>query len=67
LNRLVLYSNPSHYAGITEIPELLSFCAEHNVLAQIEEIPMQQIQTAFGHMVRSDIRYRLVVDMRSLR
>jgi uncharacterized zinc-type alcohol dehydrogenase-like protein len=52
--------------GIAETQELLDFCAEHGVLSQIEVIPMQQIETAFDRMVRSDIKYRFVIDMRSL-
>ena len=51
--------------GIAETQELLDFCAEHGVLAQVETIPLQQIEVAFGRMVRSDIKYRFVIDMRS--
>jgi alcohol dehydrogenase (NADP+) len=53
--------------GITETQELLDFCAERGVLAQIEIIPIQQIQTAFDRMHRNDIEYRFVIDMQSLR
>lgn len=53
--------------GIAETQELLDFCAEHGVLSQIEVIPMQQIETAFDRIVRSDIKYRFVIDMHSLR
>jgi alcohol dehydrogenase (NADP+) len=52
--------------GIEETQELLDFCAEHGVVAQIEITPIQQIQTAFDRMVKSDIKYRFVIDMRSL-
>lgn len=53
--------------GIAETQELLNFCAEHNVLAQVETIPIQEIETAFQRMLRSDIKYRFVIDMASLR
>ena len=53
--------------GIEETEELLDFCAGHNILAQIETIPMQQIETAFERMARSEIKYRFVIDMKSLR
>jgi alcohol dehydrogenase (NADP+) len=53
--------------GIQETQELLDFCAEHGVLAQIETTPIEQIQTAFDRMVKSDIKYRFVIDMNSLK
>lgn len=52
--------------GIAETQELLDFCAQHGVLAQIEIIPVQQIQTAFDRMVKGDVKYRFVIDMKSL-
>lgn len=53
--------------GISETQKMLDFCAEHNVLADIEMIPMQEIETAFSRMLRSDIKYRFVIDMASLK
>jgi uncharacterized zinc-type alcohol dehydrogenase-like protein len=53
--------------GIEETQEMLDFCAEHGVMSEIEIIPMQEIETAFARMVKNDVRYRFVVDMRSLR
>jgi uncharacterized zinc-type alcohol dehydrogenase-like protein len=52
--------------GISETQELLEFCAEHEVLADIERIPVQQIETAYQRMVASDVKYRFVLDMSSL-
>jgi uncharacterized zinc-type alcohol dehydrogenase-like protein len=52
--------------GISETQELLEFCAEHDVLADIERIPVQQIETAYQRMVASDVKYRFVLDMSSL-
>ena len=53
--------------GINETQEFLDFCAERNILAQIETIPIQQIATAFERMARNEIKYRFVIDMKSLR
>jgi uncharacterized zinc-type alcohol dehydrogenase-like protein len=52
--------------GIRETQEMLDFCAAHDVLSEIEIIPMQAIETAFARMVKNDIKYRFVVDMQSL-
>ncbi len=53
--------------GIRETQEMLDFCAEHGVLSVVETIPMQQIETAFSRMLKNDIKYRFVVDMKSLK
>jgi alcohol dehydrogenase (NADP+) len=53
--------------GIAETQEMLDFCAEHGVLAQIEKTPIQKIEAAFDRMTRNDIKYRFVIDMQSLR
>jgi uncharacterized zinc-type alcohol dehydrogenase-like protein len=52
--------------GIGETQEMLDFCAEHGVLAETETIPIQQIETAFARMAKNDVRYRFVIDMKSL-
>lgn len=52
--------------GIRETQEMLDFCAEHGVLADIELIPIHQINEAYDRVVRSDVRYRFVIDMASL-
>jgi uncharacterized zinc-type alcohol dehydrogenase-like protein len=53
--------------GIKETQEMLDFCAENGVVAETETIPMQEIETAFARMVKNDVKYRFVVDMRSLK
>lgn len=53
--------------GIAETQELLDFCGEHNIVSEIEIIKMQDINTAYERMVRSDVRYRFVIDMASLK
>ena len=52
--------------GIKETQEMLDFCAKHNVLSDIELIPIDQINTAYERMVKSDVRYRFVIDIKSL-
>jgi uncharacterized zinc-type alcohol dehydrogenase-like protein len=56
----------SNIGGIAETQEMLDFCAEHNITADIELIDMQQINEAYERMEKSDVRYRFVVDMASL-
>lgn len=57
----------SGIGGLAETQEMLDFCAEHNILPDIEVIAMQDIQTAYDRMEASDIKYRFVIDMESLR
>lgn len=52
--------------GIAETQELLDFCGEHNIVSEIEIIKMQEINEAYQRMLKSDVRYRFVVDMTSL-
>jgi uncharacterized zinc-type alcohol dehydrogenase-like protein len=52
--------------GIAETQEMLDFCAQKEVVAEIEMIPMQKIETAYDRMQKSDVRYRFVIDMASL-
>lgn len=53
--------------GIAETQEMLDFCAEQGITADIEVIPMQGIETAYERMLRSDVKYRFVIDMQSLK
>jgi uncharacterized zinc-type alcohol dehydrogenase-like protein len=53
--------------GIAETQEMLDFCGEHNIVSEIEVIKMQEINEAYERMLRSDVRYRFVIDMASLR
>jgi len=53
--------------GIRETQEMLDFCAEHGVTADIELIRIQQIDQAFDRLMKSDVKYRFVVDMASLK
>ncbi|QOW11547.1 NAD(P)-dependent alcohol dehydrogenase [Kaistella flava (ex Peng et al. 2021)] len=53
--------------GIKETQEMLDFCGEHNILPEIEMINMQDINEAYERMLKSDVRYRFVIDMQSLK
>ena len=53
--------------GIAETQELLDFCGEHNIVSEIEIINMQDINNAYERMLKSDVRYRFVIDMASLK
>jgi alcohol dehydrogenase (NADP+) len=53
--------------GIAETQELLDFCGEHNIVSEIEMIDMQNINEAYERMLKSDVKYRFVIDMQSLR
>lgn len=53
--------------GIAETQELLDFCGEHNIVSDIEIIKMQDINEAYERMLKSDVRYRFVIDMASLK
>ena len=57
----------SPIGGITETQEMLDFCARKNILPDCEMIRMDQINDAFKRMERSDVRYRFVIDMASLK
>jgi uncharacterized zinc-type alcohol dehydrogenase-like protein len=52
--------------GIAETQEMLDFCAEHNISSDIELIPIQKINEAYERMLKSDVKYRFVIDMASL-
>ncbi|HAZ42475.1 MAG TPA: hydroxyacid dehydrogenase [Methylococcaceae bacterium] len=52
--------------GIAETQEMLDFCARHQVLSDIELIPISAINDAYERMLRSDVRYRFVIDMATI-
>ncbi len=57
----------SAIGGIRETQEMLDFCAEHGITADVERIRIQQIEAAFERLARGDVKYRFVIDMASLR
>jgi alcohol dehydrogenase (NADP+) len=52
--------------GIPETQEMLDFCAEHNIVSDIELIRMDQINEAYERLLKSDVKYRFVIDMATL-
>ena len=52
--------------GIRETQEMLDFCGEHGIVSDIERIPIEKINEAYERMLRSDVKYRFVIDMASL-
>ena len=53
--------------GIRETQEMLDFCARHNLVSDIEMIDIQTINEAYERMLKSDVKYRFVIDMASLK
>ena len=57
----------SPIGGIAETQEMLDFCGQHNITADVEVIPIQKIDEAYERMVKSDVKYRFSIDMASLK
>jgi uncharacterized zinc-type alcohol dehydrogenase-like protein len=57
----------SAIGGIKETQEMLDFCGKHGIVSDIELIPIQQINEAYERMLKSDVRYRFVIDIASLK
>ena len=57
----------SDIGGIAETQELLDFCGEHDIVSDIEVIKIQDINEAYKRMLKSDVKYRFVIDMVSLK
>jgi alcohol dehydrogenase (NADP+) len=57
----------SAIGGIRETQEMLDFCAERGITADIEQIRIQQINEAYERLLKSDVKYRFVIDMASLK
>jgi uncharacterized zinc-type alcohol dehydrogenase-like protein len=53
--------------GVAEIQEMLDFCAKRGITADIEMIPMQDIEAAYARMTKSDVQNRFVIDMATLK
>jgi uncharacterized zinc-type alcohol dehydrogenase-like protein len=56
----------SGIGGIKETQEMLDFCAKHQIASDIEVIPMEKINDAYTRVLKSDVRYRFVIDMATL-
>jgi uncharacterized zinc-type alcohol dehydrogenase-like protein len=57
----------SNIGGMQETQEMLDFCGQHNIACDVEVIPMQQVNDAYERVLRSDVRYRFVIDMASIK
>lgn len=71
LNTLPLIMKRRHIAGsliggLKETQEMLDFCGKHHITADIELIPIQKINEAYERMLKSDVKYRFVIDMATL-
>jgi uncharacterized zinc-type alcohol dehydrogenase-like protein len=56
----------SMIGGIRETQEMLDYCAERNVSSDVEVIPIGSINDAYERTIKGDVRYRFVIDMKSL-
>ena len=56
----------SMIGGIAETQEMLNYCAEHNIFSDIELIGVKDINTAYERVIKSDVKYRFVIDMKTL-
>ncbi len=52
--------------GIKETQKMLDYCGEHDIVSDVEVIPMQKINEAYDRMVKSDVRYRFSIDLKSI-
>ena len=55
----------SAIGGIAETQEMLDFCAEHNIVSDVEVIDPSRIEEAYDRTVKADVRYRFVIDMQN--
>jgi uncharacterized zinc-type alcohol dehydrogenase-like protein len=57
----------SPIGGLVETQEMLDFCGQHNITADVEVIPIQKVNEAYERLLKSDVKYRFSIDMASLR
>ena len=57
----------SPIGGIAETQEMLDFCAQHEITADVEIIPIQKVNEAYDRMAKGDVKYRFSIDMASLK
>jgi uncharacterized zinc-type alcohol dehydrogenase-like protein len=57
----------SPIGGIAETQEMLDFCGQHNITADVEVIPIQKVNEAYERILKSDVKYRFSIDMASLK
>ncbi|MEP6916107.1 MAG: NAD(P)-dependent alcohol dehydrogenase, partial [Acidobacteriota bacterium] len=52
--------------GIPETQEMLDYCADHGIVSDVEVIPVPAINEAYERMLKGDVKYRFVLDMKTL-
>ena len=57
----------SNIGGLAETQEMLDFCGQHNITADVEVIPIQKVNEAYERLLKSDVKYRFSIDMASLK
>jgi uncharacterized zinc-type alcohol dehydrogenase-like protein len=57
----------SMIGGMPETQQMLDYCGEHNIVSDVEVIPIQRINEAYERMLKQDVKYRFVIDMSSLK
>jgi uncharacterized zinc-type alcohol dehydrogenase-like protein len=57
----------SMIGGMVETQEMLDYCGEHNIVSEVEVIPIQKVNEAFERLLKQDVKYRFVIDMSSLK
>jgi uncharacterized zinc-type alcohol dehydrogenase-like protein len=55
-----------HDRRVPETQEMLDYCGRHNIISDVEVIPIQKINEAHERMLRQDVKYRFVIDVSSL-
>jgi alcohol dehydrogenase (NADP+) len=53
--------------GLPETQEMIDFCARHNIVSDVEVVPIQSVNDAYERLLKNDVRYRFVIDMASLK
>jgi uncharacterized zinc-type alcohol dehydrogenase-like protein len=56
----------SMIGGVAETQEMLDYCAEHKIVSEVEVVPAQKINEAYERTVKNDVRYRFVIDTKTL-
>ncbi len=57
----------SSIGGMAETQEMIDFCAEHGIVSDVEVIPIQKVNEAYGRLLKNDVKYRFVIDLASLK
>jgi alcohol dehydrogenase (NADP+) len=57
----------SAIGGMEETQEMIDFCAKHNIVSDVEMVPIQAVNAAYERLVKNDVKYRFVIDMSSLK